>query len=313
MVTSDLDELTRQFTALRPRLTGIAYRITGTHPDAEDAVQEAWLRLAALDDRRRSEIRSLSAWLATTVARICLDRLRSATVRREQYVGSWLPEPIVTPLEGRPDSNTDNPLDAVVRDEDVRLATMAVLHGLTPEQRVAFVLHDVLDLPFAEIAGVLDCSPVTARQHASRGRRRLSEADLPPVSSMHEQQQALRSLATAIGTGDVTAVVGLLHPDVVMVGDGGGAARTALHPITGAPKVARFLLGLVEMYGLEGVTGGRPVLVNGELGLVVTGREATGGYRGFPGRVAAVAVRDGLILGIYDIASPDKLRRVDLS
>lgn len=160
--------LAEEFEGHRPHLFGVAYRLTGSRSDAEDAVQEAWLRLARLTDENRAEIRDLRGWLITAVGRLGLDRLRSAANRRERYVGPWLPEPLVTYV----DDNTPDPLAAVVRDEGVRMAAVLVLERLTPDQRVAFVLHDAFDVPFAEIAAVLGCSTDAARQHASRGSQR---------------------------------------------------------------------------------------------------------------------------------------------
>ena len=160
------DTLAVEFQRHRTHLLGVAYRLTGSLSDAEDAVQEAWLRLARLSDGDRAPIREPRGWLTTVVSRLCLDRLRSAVAVRERYVGTWLPEPLLTRLDGPPD-----PLDDVVRDEGVRMAALVVLERLTPEQRVAFVLHDALAVPFAEIADVLGCSVATARQHASRARR----------------------------------------------------------------------------------------------------------------------------------------------
>lgn len=182
VVTVSQDALADRFAEHRPHLIGVAYRLTGMLSDAEDAVQETWLRLSGLDEQKRADIRDLRAWLTTVVGRICLDRLRSATARREKYVGPWLPEPIVTPF-GSPTS--DDPLDTVVREDEVRMAAMVVLDRLTPEQRVAFVLHDAFSVPFAEIGEILGCPETTARQHASRGRRAAAEADPPQIGRAH--------------------------------------------------------------------------------------------------------------------------------
>ena len=171
------DMLAAEFETHRAHLLGVGYRLTGSRVDAEDAVQEAWLRLARLRAEDRAAIRDLRAWLTTTVGRLCLDRLRSAVAVRERYVGPWLPEPLVTSAE----SDATDPLAAVVRDEGVRLAAMVVLERLTPDQRVAFVLHDALGLPFAEVAEVLGCSTDAARQHASRGRRIVAAPDAGAV------------------------------------------------------------------------------------------------------------------------------------
>ncbi|WP_461119883.1 sigma-70 family RNA polymerase sigma factor [Saccharothrix stipae] len=286
--------LASTFTGHRSHLVGVAYRLTGSVADAEDAVQEAWLRLTGLSPQARADIRDLRGWLTTVVGRICLDRLRSAAVRRERYVGQWLPEPLVT-------SGEDDPLDAVVRDDGVRLAALVVLDRLTPEQRVAFVLHDAFSVPFAEIADALGCTVATARQHASRGRKAAADADPPPRVALEEQREVLERFLRALATGDVDAVIGLLHPDVVLVGDGGGKARTAARVISGADKVARFILGLLRRYG---DVEGRPALVNGDVGLVF------GAQGELTPRVEAVVVRDGKVAGVYDMSNPDKLGHV---
>ncbi|QFZ17323.1 sigma-70 family RNA polymerase sigma factor [Saccharothrix syringae] len=295
-MTAAEQTLAAAFTGHRAHLVGVAYRLTGSVADAEDAVQEAWLRLTGLGDRARAEIRDLRGWLTTVVGRICLDRLRSAAVRRERYVGQWLPEPLIT-------SGEDDPLDAVVRDDGVRMAALVVLDRLTPEQRVAFVLHDAFGVPFTEIAAVLGVTEATARQHASRGRRAVAAAEPPPRVALDEQRELLERFVAALATGDVGAVVGLLHPDVVAVGDGGGKARTAINVIDGPAKVARFLLGLVRKYG--GITAaGRPVLVNGDLGVLFPEQP------GVSARVSSIVVRDGLVVAIYDVVNPDKLGHV---
>ncbi|WP_374202866.1 sigma-70 family RNA polymerase sigma factor [Saccharothrix sp. S26] len=293
-MTTAEQTLASTFTGHRSHLVGVAYRLTGSVADAEDAVQEAWLRLTGLTEQGRAQIRDLRGWLTTVVGRICLDRLRSAVARRERYVGQWLPEPLVT-------SGDDDPLDAVVRDDGVRMAALVVLDRLTPEQRVAFVLHDAFDVPFAEIADALGCTVATARQHASRGRRAAAEADPPPRVALEEQREVLERFLAAVASGDLDAVVSLLHPDVVMVGDGGGKARTAVHVVSGADKVARLILGLMRRYGdVEGL----PALVNGDLGLVFAAQgELTP-------RVEAIVVRDGKVAGVYDMSNPDKLGHV---
>ncbi|MGE3662479.1 MAG: sigma-70 family RNA polymerase sigma factor [Pseudonocardia sp.] len=279
----------------RTHLLAVAYRLTGSWADAEDAVQEAWLRLHRTRDQ--AGIRDLRGWLTVTVGRLCLDRLRSAPVRRERHVGPWLPEPVVTDLDG------DGPAAAVVRDEGVRMAALVVLERLTPDQRVAFVLHDAFDVPFAEIAGLLDCSPATARQHASRARRIVADADPPPRAALADQQRILAEFAAAVAGGDLDAVVRLLHPDAVLIGDGGGVESTARRPILGPDRIARFLLGLQRKYG-DTAAAGRPVLVNGDLGLVVPATAATAR------RVVTMSVRDGLVAAVYDVVDPAKLSRV---
>ncbi|MCP2093054.1 MULTISPECIES: RNA polymerase sigma factor SigJ [Actinosynnema] len=280
----------------RPHLVGVAYRLTGSVADAEDAVQEAWLRLSGLSERARAEIREPRAWLTTVVGRVCLDRLRSAAVRRERYVGSWLPEPLVGEV-------VDEPLDAVVRDDGVRMAALVVLDRLTPEQRVAFVLHDAFGLPFDEIAAVLGVEVAAARQHASRGRRAAAAADPPPRVALAEQREVLGRFVAALAAGDVQAVLSLLHPDALVISDGGGKARAAINRVVGADRVARFMVGLTLKHG--GLDEARPVLVNGDLGLLR--RESPEVSR----RITSVVVRDGLVVALYDISNPDKLGHVD--
>lgn len=302
-----VDVLTEQFTDLRPYLVGVAYRMTSTLADAEDAVQEAWLRLAGLSPADRAAIRDLRAWLTTVVGRLCLDKLRSAAAQRELYVGPWLPEPLVTPLPGQPG---EDPLDAVVRDDGVRMAALVVLDRLTPEQRVAFVMHDAFDLPFAEIADALNVSVDAARQHASRARKAIADADPPSRVDIEQQQEVLSRFLTAMAEGDMRAVMELLHPDVVLVGDGGGKARTTLREVSGRDKVARFALGLMGMYGVDSLQSMRIVLVNGDLGVLTAGTSGEDGYRPLGARVTAMTVRDGKIVAFYDIVNPDKLVNV---
>ncbi|KAA2266044.1 sigma-70 family RNA polymerase sigma factor [Solihabitans fulvus] len=301
------EELARIFTRERAHLLGVGYRLTSSRADAEDAVQEAWLRLTNLTAHSRAEIRDLRGWLTTVVGRICLDRLRSATARRERYVGPWLPEPVVTSLSGSP---AEDPLDVVVREDGVRLAALTVLDRLTPEQRVAFVLHDALAMPFAEIADALGCSVETARQHASRGRKAAAQADPPPRVALDEQREVLEKFLAALAMGDVDGVLSLLHPDVVLVGDSDGKAKTAARIITGADKVARFMLGLLRRYGADAATAGRPALVNGDLGVLLYATAGDEEHPPMSRRVAAFAIRDGRIVALYDIVNPDKLTRV---
>ena len=303
MTVSD-DVLAEQFAQHRTHLIGVAYRLTSTLTDAEDAVQEAWLRLSGLDEERRAGIRELRAWLTTVVGRICLDRLRSAPVQRESYVGPWLPEPIVTPY-GTPTS--DDPLDTVVRADEVRMAAMVVLDRLSPEQRVAFVLHDAFSVPFAEIGEILGVPEATARQHASRGRRAAAEADPPARLPLDDQRQLVEQLMGAIIAGDVPGVVKLLHPDAVLIGDSNGKARTARRRVEGGEKIARFLFGLLEAYGTAQITGGELVLVNGDLGMTLPDMPADGHRWAISRRAVAFAARDGLVTDIYDMVNPDKL------
>jgi len=293
----------------RAHLLRVAYRLTGTLADAQDAVQEAWLRFARMPDADRAAIRDPRGWLTTVVGRLCLDRLRSAAVQRERYVGPWLPEPLVTRLDGPAD-----PLDEVIRDDGVRMAALVVLERLTPEQRVAFVLHDALSVPFAEIADVLGCSVPAARQHASRARHTVASADPPTRVGLAEQRRVLDAFLAALAVGDLAALANVLHPDVTVIGDGGGKERTARRPIRGADKVARFIVGLLERYGPEWFGAGLPgaarlVLVNGDLGVIIPSWPGDAGHPPLAGGVSSIAIRDGQVAAIYDMVNPDKIGR----
>ncbi|MET0898738.1 MAG: sigma-70 family RNA polymerase sigma factor [Mycobacterium sp.] len=281
------------FETLRPHLLAVAYRLTGTFADAEDAVQDAWLRWD-----RSDEVVDPRAWLTTVVSRLSLDRLRSAARRRESYVGHWLPEPVVTAW-GEPD-----PLAALVADEDARFAAMVVLERLTPDQRVAFVLHDGFGLPFAEIADVLGGTTAAARQLASRARRLVADAPAPSRDPGHDE--LVGRLLTAMAAGDLAGVVALLHPEVTFTGDANRRAPTAAQVIRGPDKVARFLFGLAQRYGPRFFTSGTPALVNGDLGIYTAGLAAGDDGPEMQPHIQALTVRDGKVFALWDIANPDK-------
>lgn len=283
------------FEALRPHLMSVAYRLTGTVSDAEDIVQDAWLRW----HRQDGPITDLRAWLTTVVSRLGLDRLRSAAHRRETYTGTWLPEPVVTGFDGA------DPLSAVVASEDARFAAMVVLERLSPDQRVAFVLHDGFAVPFAEVADVLGTSEAAARQLASRARKAVNAQPLP-ISPDPSHAEVVGKLLAAMAAGDLQAVVSLLHPDVILTGDANGKAPTAINVIHGADKVARFFFGLAERYGPAMFTSYQLGLVNGELGGYTPGRPASDGYREMMPRIMAATVRDGKVCALWDVANPDK-------
>lgn len=304
--------LVEAFEAERPRLINVAYRLTGSIADAEDAVQESWLRLARVSRSHSltltggtpgstsdGAIQNLQAWLTRVVSRLCLDRLTSAAARRETYVGQWLPEPFVTPMEG-----TDDPLAAVMRDEENRFAALVVLDVLPPDQRVAFVLHDAFGVPFDEIAKMLSIQPANARQLASRARRAI--ADPPPPVPDEEHNQAVGRFLAAMASGDLDAVVATLHPDAVMMGDANGTTNTAVNVIHGAEKFARFYLGLIRRYGDGALGTMRLVAVNGQLGVATSGWTGETEKLSSPPRIGAFAVRDGLVCATYDIANPQK-------
>lgn len=295
---------TDEFEALRPRLQAVAYRLTGSVADAEDIVQDAWLRLHSAT----VEIEDLPAWLTTVVSRLGLDRLRSAVYRRETYVGEWLPEPVVTGLDG------NDPLAAVVASEDARFAAMVVLDRLAPDQRVAFVLHDGFSVPFKQIAEILGVTDAAARQLASRARRAVTDTPAPVADGEHNE--VVGKLLQALLSGSVEAVVRLLHPDVTMTGDSDGKAPTAVRVIHGPDKVARFLLGLMERYGQNMTRAMNLALVNGQFGIYLTETPADAatdsGYWPVLPRVSAFTVRGGRVLAVWDVSNPDKFRGTPL-
>ncbi|WP_250445419.1 RNA polymerase sigma factor SigJ [Actinotalea sp. C106] len=294
-----MDDVVTEFEAERARLVGLAYRMLGSVHDAEDVVQEAWLRLARQD---RAEIRNLAAWLTTVASRLCLDRLRTVQALREQYVGPWLPEPVVSQAPG--------PAERAEVDESMRLALLMVLEHLTPGQRVAFVLHDVFDVPFDQVASVLETSEENARQLASRARRAVQRGAPTPAVPGDQQRAVVDSFLRAVAAGDLGEVVSVLAPGVVLTSDGGGRVSAALRPVVGADKVARFFLGLWQLASDADVDL-ETVLVNGEVGVVVRiaphpGSRVEAGATVVLPRVGP----DGLVHGIDVVRNPDKLVRI---
>jgi len=277
-----------EFEALRPRLLRVAYATLGSRAEAEDVVQEAWLRLARADAGR---IRDLGAWLTTVVGRLALDALGTARARRERYYGEWLPEPVV--------DETADPADRVTLDEQVSLAMLRVLESLSPGERTAFVLHDVFGHSFDEVAEAVGRTPQAARQLASRARRHV-EAGRPRFpATRDEQREVVSAFMAAALEGDVDGLLAVLDPEVTLRADGGGRVPTVRQPLHGAARVAQTLAGFARMQ-----TGhGRVVDVNGAPGLLV---ETTGGERS----VFAFTVDGGRITAIDIVRNPDKLERV---
>jgi RNA polymerase sigma-70 factor (ECF subfamily) len=289
-----------EFEAERPHLLAVAYRMLGSRAEAEDAVQDAWLRYAKV--RGGGEIHDLRGWLTTVTGRICLDVLKSARVRREAYPGQWLPSIFVDPA--------GDPARQVELTDQVGLALLVVLERLTPEQRVAVVLHDAFGMPFADVATVLNTTESAARQHASRGRRAVAEGGVRHNAGAAEQRRVLTAFLDAAGSGDLAALVAVLAPEVVAIGDGGGYFSAATRPVEGAERVARFYLGIFRGRRLDpSPVAIEPVLVNGEPGLLVRGKWADG--RPLLS-VVGVAVADGRITGIFNQMNPDKILLGDL-
>lgn len=291
----------------RPRLLGLAYRMLGSLHDADDVVQEAWLRLGRAD---RSAIENLPAWLTTVTSRLCLDRLRALRAERERYVGQWLPEPLVGDAVGAVASREPGPAERAETDESVRMALLVVLEELTPEQRVAFVLHDVFAVPFDEVAGTLGTTTANARQLASRARRAVRAGGPEPAVPVAQQRTVVDAFLRAALDGDLAGLVAVLAPDVVLRSDGGGRVHAALRPVVGVERVARFVLGIREL-AAGGEVRVEPAVVNGELGALLH-LVAAPGTRADSGTTVVVprVGPDGRVHGLDVVRNPDKLTRV---
>ncbi|CAM5631884.1 RNA polymerase sigma24 factor [Streptomyces spiroverticillatus] len=286
-----------EFEEHRAHLHAVAYRITGSVADADDAVQEAWLRWHALPDGTAEHPR---AYLTTTISRLCYDQLTSARARRERYVGPWLPEPLVTAPAA------EGPEERVTLDESVSTAMLLVLESLSPAERVAFVLHDVFGVPFPEIAQALDKSPAAVRQSASTARKHVRDAKPRRTVARAEHQRAVEAFLDAVtGGGDLDAFLRILAPQVVWRSDGGGIVSAARRPVTGAAKVAALAQGI---YGFFEPARMRILRydVNGAPGLVLDARAM--GYRG---ALAFTVDEGGLITGIDVVLNPEKLGHLD--
>jgi len=303
-----MQDLATEFEAERDHLTAVAYRMLGSRAEAEDAVQETWLRYAGAlaDPAARAEIRDLRGWLTTTTARICLDVLRSARVRREAYQGQWLPEPVVSRLADPP--SAPDPAERAARSDEIGMALMVVLERLSPEQRVAFVLHDAFAVPFEDIATAMGTTVPAARQLASRGRRAVADGGPRHTATMAEQRRVLQAFLSATETGDIDALIAVLAPDVVFVGDSGGYFPAARKPVEGAQQVARFVLGVLRRIPLDATDVHTEIaLVNGHPGVLVDAVYNDG--RPFRS-VLSFAIADGRVTGMFNQLNPEKLTRV---
>jgi RNA polymerase sigma-70 factor (ECF subfamily) len=287
MTPSELQ--TEEFERHRVHLQAVAYRMLGSASEAEDAVQETWLRLNRSDTEA---VANLAGWLTTVIARVCLDMLRSRRARREDYVGTWLPEPIVSIDTG--------PEEEAALADSVGIALLVVLDTLTPAERLAFVLHDMFAVPFEEIATILDRSEAAVRQLASRARRRVQGATPRTDPDLREQRRVVDAFLAAARNGDFAALLEVLDPDVVFRADTGQPGDRK--PIEGADNVARRVLAR----GARLAGYARPAIVNGNAGVVV-----------LPGKkpiaVVAFTVEEGRIAEIDLVANPIKLAHLDLA
>jgi len=280
---------------LRPLLFSIAYRMVGSASEAEDLVQEAYLRFHRAV-AGGAEVDSPKAYLSTVTTRLAIDHLRSARARREQYVGDWLPEPLVTGEAADPAVHAETA-------DSLSLAFLVLLERLSPVQRAVFLLHEVFGYPYAEIAGLVGKSEDTCRQIAARARRHL-EAGRPRFEASRRQREELaRRFFAAVDQGDTEGLVGLLAADAVLVGDGGGKAPALAAPLHGAERVARFLIGLARRGRAAGI-GNAPAEINGHPGLLTL--DPAGRLLG----VLALDIADGRVQTVRSIINPDKLRHL---
>jgi RNA polymerase sigma-70 factor (ECF subfamily) len=278
-----------EFERLRPYLFRVAYSHLGSLGEAEDVVQEAWLRLVRTD---RSEIRNLRAWLTTVVSRLAVDALTSARARREQYVGPWLPEPLVDTSPPKED-----PADRVEFDESVSMALLIVLESLSPAERSAFLMHDVFGYSFEEVAGMVGRSPAATRQLASRARHAVEARRPRYPAAPDEQQKVVEAFRSASESGDLEALLEVLDPSVTFRSDGGGLVSAARRTFTGAERVGRIFTGMARHFGER--YSFRPIVVNGAPGLVLDmGREPS---------VLSFTVDGGRITEIDIMRNPEKL------
>jgi RNA polymerase sigma-70 factor (ECF subfamily) len=285
MTTTTADE----FEVHRPRMFSLAYRLLGSAEEAEDAVQDAYLRYSGAD---RAAIEHPAAWLAKVVTNLCLNRLTSARVRRERYVGTWLPEPVVTA------DGTLGPLESAEQRDAVSMAMMVLLERLTPTERAVYVLREAFGYGHREIAGVLDLREANCRQIYRRAVQRVGEPQARFEPASEQQEELVASFITAAREGDLAELEKLLATEATWWSDGGGKVTAARWPIEGGQRIAHFLAGGGPKFaaGLDFT----PVEVNGATGLATWAGDTLVG-------LAAFEVRDGLVTGVRAVVNPEKL------
>jgi RNA polymerase sigma factor (sigma-70 family) len=292
---NDQQLLAERFEAHRGRLRAVAYRMLGSVAEADDAVQEAWLRISRTD---ASDVENMAGWLTTVVARVCLNMLRARTSRHEESLQGRVPEPILDREDGI------DPEHEVLLGDSVGLALFVVLETLGPAERVAFVLHDVFGVSFDEIAPIVGRSSTAARQLASRGRRRIRAVAPVPDRDLSEQRTVMDAFLAAVHDGDFEGLLAVLDPDVMLRADGGARWVAATRELRGAQTVARSALTITRR-----LTGFRVerALVNGAAGIVSWDENRE------PFSVMGFTVRDGKIAEIDVLADPERLRQLDLT
>jgi RNA polymerase sigma-70 factor, ECF subfamily len=284
------EDAAQTFERHRQRLTGLAYRMLGSLAEAEDIVQDAYLRWHKTD---RNTVADARAYLSSTVARLCLDHLKSARVRREQYVGPWLPEPIVDPSILAPDTASELA-------DDLSVALMMTLERLSPLERAAFILHDVFDMDFDTIASVLDRNVAACRQLAARARAHVHD-ERPRFNASPEDAARLSdAFHQAVLSGNVAGLGQMLAADAVLYTDGGGKRTAALNPIRGSDKIMRFFAGIAQKGGFSTLATFRRLSLNGLPGFIFVDDEGAI-------ETLALEINDGRVAAIYAVRNPDKL------
>tara|TARA_R110000868_G_scaffold42158_4_gene142996 strand:+ start:827 stop:1756 length:930 start_codon:yes stop_codon:yes gene_type:complete len=282
------------FARHRARVFGMAYRLTGTVSDAEDVVQETWLRWNKADV---DAIVSPEAWLTTVASRLGLDHLRRLKSRRETYVGPWLPEPLVAAATGQ---TQPTPEDTLALSDDISMALLHMLERLAPEERTAFLLHEAFDYDYGELASLLGKSEAACRQIVSRARRRISDTRPRFNTSVSEHARLAEAFALALSSEDPDALIACLKPDAVLLSDGGGKAAAALNPIFSADHIMRFFFGIAKKFQMP--FSPLPITVNGQPGFALT-------HKGELHSLISMNIEDGQISTIYIMRNPDKIAR----
>ena len=281
----------RAFEDRRGTMIGLAYRMLGSRAEAEDVVQDAWLRWRTVED----EVANADAYLNRVVTRLCLDRIKSARARREVYVGEWLPEPVL-------DAEALSPGD----DADLSVAFLLALERLTPLERAAFLLHDVFDTPFSEVASTLGRSEAACRQLAARARSHVKEAKPRYRPTPEEEKRLTEAFLRAAFTGDAEGLRAVLAEDVVMHADGGGQVSANLNPVYGLEKAIRLVQGVLRKFPPPAGSTGRLARINGQPGAVLIGPD------GAVIQTTVLELRDGRICAAYTVRNPQKLKHIRL-
>jgi RNA polymerase sigma-70 factor, ECF subfamily len=287
------DDPAGSFEPHRPYLRGLAYRMLASVAEAEDAVQDAYIRWHRIGAKGRSAIENPRAWLAKATTRLCLDRLKSARAQRESYVGPWLPEPVIEPEAAQ---------DPAELAQDLSVAFLLLLERLSPLERAAFLLHDVFEMSFAQVAEVLRRDPAACRQLANRARKHI-EAGRPRFEASGEDQARIaEAFLAAAGSGNIAQLTQLLAQDARLISDGGGKVRAALKPILGRDRVVAFFEGIQRKLPFAEGTEFRPSVINGLPGFLIVRPD------GMIEQTLSFEIRDGAIHHIYVVRNPDKLK-----